>query len=65
MDESHCVDDLRGAVDVSPSHPSGGHGENANKHANVPPSQHDLKAQKNFINGDLQNATFFRREKRP
>ena len=43
MDESHCVDDLRGAVDVTPSHPSGGHGENANKHANVAPSQHDLK----------------------
>ena len=65
MDESHGVDDLRGAVDVTPSHPSGGHGENANKHANVPPSQHDLKAQKNFINGDLENATFFRREKTP
>ena len=48
MDESHGVDDLRGAVDVAPSHPSGGHGENANEHANVPPSQHDLKAQKNF-----------------
>ena len=36
------VDDLGRAVDVAAADPRRGHGEDADKHANVPPGEHDL-----------------------